>query len=216
MIASKQSKILFFSLLAQGARFFKMSFIVGSYSGFFSAVSFMGPISGKFVTPLNSLVIYGCSLVIRIMICGFNPFILLVHHLPGLCASLYFNTRHWGLSRLLPLSCMALFIMHPVGQQAWPYALFWTIPVLLSFLNRSLVTDCVTSTFIAHGVGSVIWLYAKPMVPALWIGLIPVVVIERFLIVIGMINAYHLFVYAGSVVNIFKRIYKKSVDTIHA
>src|SRR2546430_1999084 len=47
------------------------------------------------------------------------------------------------------------------------------------------------SAFIAHAVGSVIWLYTVGMTPAAWLGLIPVVFVERMLCAAGMTVAYY-------------------------
>ena len=87
---------------------------------------------------------------------------------------------------------MVAFIAHPVGAQAWVYSLYWLIPVVLYFLRKeSLFLTALGSTFTAHAVGSVIWIYANPMTPQAWLVLIPVVFIERFVFASGMVVAYH-------------------------
>ena len=78
---------------------------------------------------------------------------------------------------LVPVLCMALFGLHPVGSQAFAYTLYWLIPVTL-YIMSSLVNvlprfqqftpiflQALSSTFIAHAVGSVIWLYTVGMTP---------------------------------------------------
>lgn len=83
---------------------------------------------------------------------------------------------------MLPLACMGLFALHAVGSQAMAYTLFWLIPAVLYVVgNRSTLAVAVSNTFIAHAVGSVIWLYAvAAMTPSYWLALIPTVAVERF------------------------------------
>ncbi len=50
---------------------------------------------------------------------------------------------------------------------------------------------CLASTFIAHSVGSVLWLYTGTMSAAVWMSLIPVVAIERFVFAGGMMVVYY-------------------------
>ncbi len=45
----------------------------------------------------------------------------------------------------------------------------------------------LASTFIAHAVGSVIWLYTVPMVASAWLALIPIVACERLLYTAGIV-----------------------------
>lgn len=83
---------------------------------------------------------------------------------------------HFG----IPALCMFLFFVSPVGATAWLYSLYWLIPMILSIVNLGLIGRALKSTFIAHAVGSVIWVYLIPMSPEAWLGLIPVVALERF------------------------------------
>lgn len=87
---------------------------------------------------------------------------------------------------------MGAFIVHPVGGAAWAYSLYWLIPVALYMIRKeSLFLTALGSTFTAHAVGSVIWIYANPMTPQTWLALIPVVFIERLVFASGMVVAYH-------------------------
>jgi len=88
---------------------------------------------------------------------------LLILYSQDYVASLYWSTRHYSIRLLLPIVCMGLFIIHPVGAQAFAYSLYWLIPVVLFFVpQRFLFLQALGSTFIAHAVGSVIWLYTVP------------------------------------------------------
>ncbi len=86
--------------------------------------------------------------------------------------------------------------MHPVGQVAWFYSLYWLIPVMLYALgSRSLFNESLGATFVQHAVGSVLWLYLVPTTSALWISLIPVVAVERLLCALGMVLVVQLVEY---------------------
>lgn len=88
---------------------------------------------------------------------------------------------------------MAAFIAHPVGSQAFLYSFYWLIPVAIYLMGRnSLFAQALGSTFTAHAVGSVIWLYANPMTPEIWLALIPVVLVERLVFASGIVLVYQI------------------------
>lgn len=183
---------LFFSSLIKIASFFKVSFILGSWTAFFSATSIVVPLTGAFTGLSGSIGIFGLGMIMRYVITGSLPFIFLAYHIPGLCASAYFASSSILIRLLLPLACMAAFVAHPVGALAWVYSLYWLIPVALYVIgSNSLFLTALGSTFIAHAVGSVIWIYANPMTPAAWLALIPVVMVERLVFACGIVVAYH-------------------------
>lgn len=183
---------LFFTSLIKAASFLKVSFILGSWAAFFSATSIMVPLVGAFTGISGSIVVGALSLFVRYAITGSLPFIFLAYHVPGFCASVYFASSSFLIRLLVPLVCIAAFIAHPVGAQAWFYSMYWLIPVALYYVPKdSLFLKSLGSTFTAHAVGSVIWLYANPMTPDVWLALIPVVLIERLVFAAGMVVAYH-------------------------
>jgi len=175
--------------------------IVGSVASFFSAQKVLMPLVGAFGGLAASLICYGLRFLGYILGAGSLASLvsgkLLAFHVPGFCASLSWSTRSSRVGSVLiqlflPLLCMALFALHPVGSQAVPYSLYWLIPATLYFVARKTVfLHALSSTFIAHAVGSVIWLYTVGMTPAAWLGLIPVVFVERLLFAAGMTVAYH-------------------------
>ncbi len=174
--------------------FFKISFIVGSQLAHFSAVSIAIPLVGL----LSGIT--GCLAILVIkMALGFsyNPvgsLHMLAFFVPGFCASLYLASGHISIRLIVPIVCMVLFIAHPVGFGAFPYALYWLIPIILYFVGKkSLFLQALGSTFVAHAVGSVIWLYTVPTSSLLWLGLIPIVIAERLLFASGIVITYTLF-----------------------
>jgi hypothetical protein len=72
----------------------------------------------------------------------------------------------------------------------------------------SLYARSLGATFTAHAVGSVLFLYTIPTVPALWLGLIPIVAIERGLFACGIAASYVVFTNALNAVDTFLDISK--------
>ena len=104
-------------------------------------------------------------------------------------AAYYFGTvlkdKKFGL--IVPVAGMILFWMHPVGAQAWMYALLWIIPIAATFLSNNLFMRSLGATFQAHVIGSVAYLYlASSFGPEYWIALIPLVMIERLTYAAGI------------------------------
>lgn len=183
-------------ILAKVASFFKVSYIVGSHMAFFSATSVMMPLCGAFGGLRLSVAIVTFGLLSKFaMGSGLLSFKYLAYHIPGLFAALYFASPSLMIRIILPLVCMGLFVIHPVGGQAWAYTLFWLIPVGVNLITiRSFFAQALASTLVAHAVGSVIWLYAQPMTPAIWLGLIPVVIAERLCNAAGATVLHSLFI----------------------
>ncbi|MBI5037991.1 MAG: hypothetical protein HZC01_04815 [Candidatus Kerfeldbacteria bacterium] len=117
--------------------------------------------------------------------------ITIIRLFPLAMAALYFGARRSKfIIALIPLICMALFIMHPEGRQAWYYALYWLIPVVAIFAKRSLVLNSLGATFTAHAIGGVTFLYALNLSAEVWIALIPIVFIERMIFTAGTAVSY--------------------------
>jgi len=191
-----------FTSLIKLTSFFKVSFIIGTYTAFFSMTSIMMPLSGSFGGISGALAVGALGLGLRLFLVGFISFTHLAYHIPGLFAALYWTTRSPLIRIVLPLTCMLAFIAHPVGQIAWCYSLYWLIPVgLYLFKGKSLNNlffEALGSTFIAHAVGSVIWIYAMPMTPQVWLALMPVVIVERLVFASGMVLMHKVISYAIS------------------
>lgn len=189
-------KSLFFTLLIKLAAFLKVSFMVGSQFAFFSGVNFVAPLAGAFGGVIGSYTTLALRVLFGLLFFNITGFKFLVSYVPGFCASLYWASPNIVIRLFLPFACMILFIAHPVGLPAFMYTFYWLIPIALYFVRRKNVfLEALGSTFIAHAVGSVIWLYTQPMTPALWIGLIPVVAVERLLFASGMVLGHHVIVW---------------------
>lgn len=190
-LLSPLQNIVLFNGLIKLSGLFKLSFIVGSHIAFFSAVAVITPLAGAFAGITGSLGVFGVSILLRALLMGSMPFHFLAYHIPGLFASVHWATQS-KIVRIAPaLLCMALFIVHPIGSGAALYSLFWLIPVYTTLLaTETVFSRALGSTFTAHAVGSVIWLYTVPMASDQWLSLMPVVVVERALFTVGMMAAY--------------------------
>ena len=152
---------------------------------FFLSGAFI-PLSGRFAGWKGAFLAFIARIFLTAILSQFSFLVLLVYHLPTLFASLFFTFKTqcrlqqcfvWGV-----ISCCAvLFWEHPLGSQAGLYALLWAIPLIMQY-NPNPFSRALTSTFIAHAVGSVIWLYVGlgPSTASSWLALIPLAIIERF------------------------------------
>lgn len=170
-------------------RCIKVSPIIGADFAFFSLSDVMMPLSGVAGLSFGALMIV-LRMGYRVIFLA-SPLSSIAYHLPGFCASAYWAAEGAAVRLMLPLLCMALFIAHPVGWQAAVYSLYWLIPVALYFYPRKTVfLTAFGSTFVAHAVGSVIWLYSFDLSSSAWIALMPVVAVERLLFACAMTIAY--------------------------
>ncbi len=148
--------------------------------------------------PLTGVVGIGLGIMAILMRTGLTflkislSIMALVYHLPGFFASVSWAYPNLIMKVGMPLLCMILFIAHPQGFYAAPYALYWLIPIVIYFSRKETIfLQSLSSTFIAHAVGSVLWLYLKALPAAVWIGLIPVVIFERLLYAALMTIVYY-------------------------
>ncbi len=109
---------------------------------------------------------------------------------PILMATLYFSKpSRWNV--LVPLVAIVLFNLNPVGRSVWYFSLFWLIPVAMYFFQeRSVFARALGATFAAHAVGGALWVTFFHLPKAVWVGLIPIVIIERFLFAAGITATY--------------------------
>ena len=172
--------------------------IMGSEGKAFTLFEFFGPMAGGFLG-FGGLVVVGLAKLIGFTISG-SEFSLvgLAKLTPMMFAAYYFwknGIRGFDdkLGVLVPAVAIAAFWLHPVGSQVWLYPLYWLIPIAAKFLPKNLLLRSLGATFMAHCVGSVLFLYTIPTAPELWLMLIPVVAIERGLFALGISASYVVF-----------------------
>lgn len=186
-LANKGLFSLFFTGLVKLSSLLKVSFIIGSYTAFLSMTSVMMPLSGAFGGIWGAILVCALGLGFKLTIGSAITFKFLAYSgIPGLFAGLYWGSNSWGARLIIPLICMLAFIVNPVGSQIWAYSLFWLIPMITAFFKKNIFLQSLGSTFIAHAVGTVIWIWAVPTIPAFWLMLVPIVIIERMVFALGM------------------------------
>ena len=111
-----------------------------------------------------------------------------------LFAVFYFGSKKRNLNIIFPLIAIGMFLLHPVGRQAWFYSLFWTIPIIARLLpakySLSVPLRSLGATFTAHAVGGALWIWTVPMTPAMYMALVPITAFERILFATGIGISY--------------------------
>ena len=198
--------ITIFTVLFFAFSYLKFSFGLGSHKFFFSGINFLVPVVGAFLSLPVAVIFVGILFFIKKIALGG----LITFGLPTVIATITFSLIRKQLNQqsfliemsnfffrvILPVMAIFLFVLHPIGQQAFIYSFYWLIPISLYFLQKfnihnSIFAQALTTTFIAHAVGSVMWLYFIPMTSVQWISLIPIVAVERLVFVSG-ISLIHL------------------------
>ncbi|MFH1597728.1 MAG: hypothetical protein ABIB97_01470 [Patescibacteria group bacterium] len=190
-----KKKILFITLFSLvGLLAFQINFtnIVGSAQRF-TLFEFIAPIGGMIIGPIAGAI--SAFMVRGVHVITDNQpidLVTILRFLPMIIAAVYFGTKSKK-NMIVPLLCMILFIAHPQGRQAWYYSLYWLIPVFSELKKDRLILRGLGATFTAHAIGSVIFLYAFNLPAAVWIGLIPIVALERGLFAVGIWCSYLIF-----------------------
>lgn len=206
---NKVMKALGVSFVVIVARLLPLSPIIGSLGATFSWSSIFAPV---IASQCGLGWVLGFFLSKKLLLAP--SYMVLIHRMPLLFASRVFQKQEKIFSVLLPIACMMLFFLHPTGAHAWPYALYWFIPIILSFVGNGIWVRGLQASFVAHAVGSIIWLYTGSISADVWISLIPIVACERLLIAGGIVVtnkicyllmngcllAYHRFIFIRRVV----------------
>lgn len=182
----KAAFLIVFAALSLVACRIDFSSILGAKGQTFTLFQFIAPIGGGIFSSwfgaFAALLAQGLNFAI---FGGKTDTFSLLRFLTPVFAAIYFGSKSkWNVA--VPLACMALFWVHPVGSQAPVYALFWVIPIAAKFAGDNLLIRSLGTTFTAHAVGSVAFLYTLPSTPILWMGLIPVVMYERLVFTLGI------------------------------
>ena len=192
-------KLLFFVSIIKISSIFKINFILGSYRALFSGSSAAVPLAGLFGGGFLSFVIFVFAILFRYLIFGISSLHILAFYVPGLFASLYMSSENIVIRLFLPALCMILFILNPIGLQAFAYSFYWLIPIVIYFIKtKNIFLHALGSTFVAHAVGSVIWIYTVGMSAEVWNSLIPIVFLERLAIASAIVAFYKLFNLLGN------------------
>jgi len=177
--------LVIFTFLGLGAFHVSISRIIGS-SQSFTIFELLGPIGGMFLGPvLGGLSAFFVRALNVIIFRQQLDFLTVVRFLPAILAAVYFGLKTKKTALVFPV-CIILFLLNPIGRQAWAYSLIWLIPFAACFGKKRLILNSMGATFTAHAVGSVIFLYSFGLTPSIWMSLIPVVFIERGIFAVGI------------------------------
>ncbi len=200
--------LVLFTLLALVGMKLNFSTLIGEESQFLTIYQFFGPIAGGFLGIWGAAAVLGAQLINWVLVGKEISLLNILRLLPMVFAAIYFSRNGLRgvkdkLGVALPILAMLAFWLHPVGQQAWIYALFWVIPLIAKFLPENLLLRSLGATFTAHAVGAVLWIWTVPMAAQQWLMLLPITAFERILFALGIAASYIVFV------NILK-----AVDTV--
>lgn len=177
--------LIIFTFLGLLAFQISVNKIVGSGQSF-TLFELIGPTGGIFLGPVLGGIATFFVRAINILINHQQLDLLtVIRFLPAMFAAIYFGLKTKKTAVIFPI-CILLFILNPIGRQAWMYAAIWLIPFFATFFKKRLIINSLGATFTAHAIGSVIFLYTFGLTPAIWIALIPVVFIERGIFTLGI------------------------------
>ena len=71
--------------------------------------------------------------------------------------------------------------------------MFWLIPIAANFFHKNLFLKSLGATFTAHAVGGALWVWTFGLTKEIWLGLIPVVIVERLAMASGITLFYFVF-----------------------
>ncbi len=180
-----------FAILSYHVRIFK----IWGAEGSFSAYSFFGALPSAFLGPIFGVISIIFSQLLHRVIEGkalFTSLFGLARFFIMPIASLYFAYYNkTKLVSLIPVLFFILFVIHPSSSIF--YALYWLIPIVSPFISKNLFLRSLSTTFVAHAVGSTAFIYLIKSTPEFWISLIPVVALERLTFGAGIAFSYLLF-----------------------
>lgn len=177
--------VIIFTVLSLLAFQVPISQIIGSTKQF-TLFELIAPIGGMFLGPVfGGISAFAVRLVNAVLQKQNLDWLALLQFLPAVLGAVYFGLKTKKTAIIFPI-CIALFLLNPIGRQAWLYSAIWLIPFTTTFYKKNLFLNSLGATFTAHAVGSVIYLYAFGLTPAIWLGLIPVVFLERGFFSVGI------------------------------
>lgn len=173
------------------AKTFKVSYIWGSKMAFFGISQTLAPLAGIFGVKTSSLIFIVRSIT-SLCITKIPLLSATFLHLPTFFGSLYLANQSRLLRSIVPLVCIIIFNLHPVGQQASLYSAYWLIPLFIGLIKpKSFLLQALGATFSTHAIGSIIWLLNNKLTAIQWNALISIVWAERLTFALILALAYY-------------------------
>lgn len=164
----------------------------------FTLFDVFAPISGAFLGSPIGVMAVAITQTVNLVFHNFQgvdnssilKFAATLRILPMIFAVWYFSKKDQK-QLIIPILSIIIFNLHPIGRTVWFYSLFWLIPIIVwPFRERFLLLRALGSTFTAHSVGGAIWIWAFNLSAAVWMSLIPVVILERAVFALGISASY--------------------------
>ncbi|MFH1785237.1 MAG: hypothetical protein ABH842_02315 [Candidatus Micrarchaeota archaeon] len=188
-----------FTILALVGMQMNFAQLVGANAQYLTFFQFLGPMAGGFLGVFGVIAVLGAQ-VLNSTLFTHNFEMLTILRFATMMFGAYYFSRNFKrgfedkISLIIPVLAMLVFWMDPIGQQAWYYALFWTIPLIVKFIPDNLFLRSLGATFTSHAAGSMIWvLAAVPMTSEAWTALLPITATERLLFAAGISVSYVFF-----------------------
>ncbi len=183
--------ILIFAVLGFIALQIPVAKLAGAKASF-TLFDVLAPTAGAFLGAIPGLLAVALMQIFNFTIHGLPTFssATAVRFITPLAATMYF-AKNTKLNIVILLLAILSFVLNPVGRSVWYFSLYWLIPVFCALVHeRSLLARSFGATFTAHAVGGAFWIWLVPLPKAVWIGLIPVVAIERTVFGMGIAASY--------------------------
>lgn len=183
--------ITIFSVLGLLALQVPITQLVGSKVKF-TWFDFFGPVATGFIGTVPGIISVFLMQFVNFLIHGAQIVDAgtIIRFFPMLFAAWYFG-RKTRFNWIVPALAITAWLIHPIGRAVWYYSIFWLIPVAMYFLrDRFLLAHALGATFSAHAVGGALWIWVFALPKAVWVGLIPVVAMERALFAVGIAVTY--------------------------
>ncbi|MFH1234750.1 MAG: hypothetical protein V1493_04020 [Candidatus Diapherotrites archaeon] len=178
--------VAIFAVLAFVSAGINFSSLLGTQNQSFTYFQLFAPATGFFLGPIAGAMSVLAAQAASLLAGGDFSLFNIARLAPMFFAAYYFGTKNKKFVALIPLACMALFIAHPVGREAWFYSLFWLIPLAAALFRENLFLKSLGATFTAHAIGATAFIYFLPSTPALWAMLVPVTAVERLVFACGI------------------------------
>lgn len=189
MITKKTASIISFCLATLVA-FLPFNYILGSRFAYFSYSSMAVPALGSQYSLLYVILYF----LTKSLFTFSFPILFIFRRLPLLFATIALKNKDIKTSFILPALAMILFCVHPVGGQAFYYSFYWVVPMIIYCIKQdSIYSRALSASFIAHAVGSIVWLYTGTISVEMWTALMPIVIVERLIFAAGMVGFTYLF-----------------------
>lgn len=158
----------------------------------FTIFDFFSPIASAFIGLVPGLAAVFLMQLANFLLHGAGSVdaATIIRFFPALFAVIYFSNKGKAIL-LIPAAAIIAFNLHPIGRTVWFYSTYWLIPIACYFLrDRFILARSLGTTFTAHAVGSTLYLYVFNLPATVWIGLMPIVAMERSLFAVGITATY--------------------------